>query len=111
MGAGVTDFIDLGDDAIRIDDERDALRVEGIRLVGAAFDSVCATNAVIRVGQQSEPELLVRRERVVIGRRIERRADDRGADFGELRTSVTEALAFASSTAGRGLWVPPQDDP
>lgn len=111
MRAGVGDFVDPGDDPSGIDQESDALRVKRIRLVGAAFDAIGAPNNVIDVGQQPEAELLVRRERLVVGGCVERCADDRGMEFVELWASVTEALAFARSTAGRRFGVPPQHDP
>ena len=111
MRAGVGDLVDPGDDPIGIDQERDALRVMRIRLVGAALDAVGATNNAIDVGQQSEAELLVRRERLVVGGCVERCSDDCGMEFVELWASVTEALAFARSTAGRRFGIPPQNDP
>jgi hypothetical protein len=108
---GVGDLVDPGDDPIGIDQERDALRVMRIRLVGAALDAVGPPDFAIDVGQQPEAELLVRRERLVVGGCVEGRPDDRGMEFVELRASVTEALAFARSTAGRRFGVPPQHDP
>ena len=111
MRAGVGDFVDAGDDAVGIDQERDALRIERIRFVGGALETVFATDLAIDVGQQPKTELLIRRERLVVGRCIERRSDDGGAEFGELRASITEALALARSTAGRGFGIPPEHDP
>ena len=111
MCASVGDLVDTGNDPIGIDQERDALRVLRIRLVGEALDAVRATNDAIDVGQQPEAELLVRRERLVVRGCVERCSDDRGMEFVELWASVTEALAFARSTAGRRLGVPPQHNP
>ena len=111
MRAGVGDLVNPGDDPIRIDQERDALGVVRIRLVGAALDAVGATDKPIDVGQQPEGEVLVGRERLVVGGCVERCSDDRGMKFVELGASVTEALAFARSTAGRRLGVPPQHYP
>ena len=110
MRAGVGDFVDPSDDPSGIDQERDALRVVRIRLVGAALDAIGASNNMIDIGQQPEAELFVRRERLVVGGRVERCSDDRGMEFVELWASVTEALAFARSTAGRRFGVPPQHD-
>ena len=111
MCAGVGDFVDPGDDAVGVDQERDALRIVRVGFVGATFDAVSVANKAIDVGQQPEAELFVRRERVVVGRCVERCADDRGVEFVELWASVTEALAFARSTAGRRFGIPPQYDP
>ena len=111
MRAGVGDFVDPRDDPVRIDQVRHALRVVRVRLVGAALDAVGPTNEAIDIRQQREAELLVRRERLVVGGCVERCADDRGMEFVELWASVTEALAFARSTAGRSFGVPPQHDP
>jgi len=109
--AGVGDFVDLGDRPRGVDEERDALRVVRIRLVRLALAGIGATDVAISVTQQQEPELLVRGEDVVVGRCVERSSDDRGAEFFELLASITEALAFACSTAGRSLGIPPQHDP
>ena len=111
MCAGVGDLVDPGDDPSGIDQERHALRVMRIRFVGAALDAVGATDNAIDVGQQPEAELLVRRERLVVGGCVERCSDDRGMEFVELWASVTEALPFARSTAGRRFGIPPQYDP
>ena len=111
MSAGVGHLVHLGDDAVGVDEEGHALRKIWILLVRASRDSVRVTDAAIDVGEQSIAELFVRRERVVVRRRVERRADDGGAEFVELLASITEALAFACSTTGRGLGVPPQHDP
>jgi len=109
--AGVGDFVDLGDRPRGIDEERDALRVERIRLVRLALDVVGAADAMIGVAQQREAELFVRGEDVVVGGCVEGCSDDRCAEFLELLASITEALAFAGSTAGRRLGVPPQHGP
>ena len=82
--AGVADFIDLGDLAIGVDEKGDALRIAGVGLVGSALDAVHATDAVIDVGEQWESEVLVGREGVVFDGSVERGADDRGAECGEL---------------------------
>lgn len=111
MRSGVGDFIDAGDDAVGIDQERDAFRIERICFVGAPLDTIFAPDPAIDVGQEPKTELLICRERLVVGRCIERRSDDRGAEFGELWASITEALALASSTGGRGFGVPPEHDP
>ena len=109
--AGVGDLVDAGDDPIGIDQERDSLRVMRIWLVRAALDAVSATDNAIDVRQQPEAELLVRRERLVVGGCVERCSDDRGMKFVELWASITEALALARSTAGRRFGVPPQHNP
>ena len=111
MRAGVGDFVDAGDDAVGIDQERDAFRIERVCFVGAPLDTVFTTDLAIDVGQEPKAELLVGRERLVVGWCIERRSDDGGAEFGKLWASITEALALAGSTAGRGFGVPPQHDP
>jgi hypothetical protein len=111
VGAGVGDFVDLCNRSGGIDQERDALRVERIWLVRLALDAIGATDALIGVTQQPEPELFVRGEDVVVGGRVERGSDDLDAELVELWASITEALAFAGSTASRGLGVPPQHDP
>ena len=76
MRAGVGDFVDLGDGPRGIDEERDALRVERIRLVRLALDAVGAADAMIGVAQQGKAELFVRGEDVVVGRCVERNSDD-----------------------------------
>ena len=111
MCAGVGDLVDPSDHAVGIDQERDALRIVRVGFVGVTFDAVRATNKAIDIGQQPEAELFVRRERVVVGRCVERCADDRGVEFVELWASVTEALSFARSTGGRRFGIPPQHDP
>jgi hypothetical protein len=80
-------------------------------LVRAACDAIGTTDAAIDVGQQSKTELFVCRECLVVGGGVERRADDFGVECFEFWASVTEALAFASSTAGRGFRTPRQHDP
>lgn len=79
MRSGVGDFIDAGDDAIRIDHERDAFRIQRVCFVGSPLDTVFAPGLAIDVGQEPKAELLVRCERLVVGRCIERRSDDGGA--------------------------------
>ena len=111
MGAGVADFIDLGDLAVGIDEERHALWVARILFVRSALDAVRETDPVIDVGQQRVFELLGCRECLVLRGCIERGADDLDVVLSELLASITEALTFASSTAGRRFWVPPQHDP
>jgi hypothetical protein len=83
MRAGVADLVDLGDGARGVDEKRDAFGVGGVRLVGAALDAILATDPVIDVGEQREPEVLVGREGLVLGGGVERCADDRGAEGGE----------------------------
>jgi len=109
--AGVADLVDEGNDPVGIDQERDALGVVRVGLVGAALDAVRVTNLTIDVGQQAKAEVLVRGERLVVRRCVERGSDDRRTEFVELWASITEALAFARSTAGRRFGVPPQHDP
>jgi hypothetical protein len=82
-----------------------------VRLIGTALDAVRVTGDAVHIGEQAEAELFVGREGLVVVWSVERGSDDRGTEFGELWASVTEALAFTRSTAGRRLWVPPQDDP
>lgn len=109
--SGVADLVDAGDDPVWVDQERDALGVVRVGLVGTALDAVLVTDLSIDVGQQAKAELFVRRERLVVCGCVERGSDDRRAEFGELWASITEALAFARSTAGRRFGIPPQNDP
>ena len=111
MSTSVGDLVDLRDEPFGVDQKGHALREIGILLVRAACDAVGATDAAIDVGQQSKTELFVRRECPVVNGRVERRSDDLGVESIEFWASVTEALAFASSTAGRGFRIPPQHDP
>ena len=111
MPAGVGDVVDLGDRAVGIDQERDALGVRGIVLVGTALDAVLMADDAIDIGKQPIVELVVGREDLVVFGRVERDADDRGTEFGELRASITEALSFTRSTAGRRFGIPPEHDP
>ena len=100
MPAGVGDLIDSRDSPFGVDQKGHAFREIGILLVRAACDAIGATDAAIDVGQQSKTELFVCRECLVVGGGVERRSDDLGIECFEFWASVTEALAFASSTAG-----------
>jgi hypothetical protein len=100
MSAGVGHLVDLGDVAVRVDQKRHALGIRGVVLVGSALDTVSTADRAIDVGQQAIVELVVRREDLVVFRRVEGDADDGGTEFGELGASITEALPFARSTAG-----------
>lgn len=111
VSTGVGDLIDLRDSPFGVDQKGHAPGEIGILLVWFACDAVGATYIAIDVGQQSKTELFVRGECLVVGGGVERRADDFGVECFEFWASVTEALAFACSTAGRGFGVPPQHDP
>ena len=62
-------LIDVGD--FGVDQKGHPLREIGILLVRAARDAVGATDAAIAVGQQSKTKVLVCRECLVFGRRVE----------------------------------------
>ena len=74
----VTHLVDLGDRAVRTDQERDPLRDGGGGIVGWTTRSVRLADAVVDVAQQLERELLRLRERTVRVDGVERDAEDLG---------------------------------
>jgi hypothetical protein len=68
---GIAHFIDLSDEPTGIDEKRHSLRVTRVLFVSATLDAVRAAGVMVDVGQECETEVLVGRERLVLGGRIE----------------------------------------
>ena len=111
MRTGVGHLVDLGDVAVGIDEKGHPFGIGRVVLVGTTLDTILTAHGAIDVSQQAVVELVVRGEDLVVFGGVERDADDGGTEFGELWASITEALPFARSTAGRGFGVPPEHDP
>ena len=94
-----------------IDEVAVAHRVLGILLVRSAHDFVGGPDCTIHVAQQMEREVLCLGEREVLGRGVERCAEDDGIELLESVGAVTQALTLDRSTRRRRLRVPPQQDP
>jgi hypothetical protein len=107
----VGDVVDLADDAVRPDQEAVAPREVGELVAGVAGDAVRPADRVIDVAEQSERELLIGGELEVLGRRVERGAEDDRVQLGEAMGAVTQALTFDRSTGGGCLGVPPEQHP
>jgi hypothetical protein len=111
VGLDIAYLVDLGDVAIWVDEESDALGEVGILLVRASLRAVGFADRPIHIREQRETELLGVGERLVVGWGVEADPDDLGAGGNELWASITEALSLPSSAAGGGLGKPPQHDP
>jgi len=82
-----------------------------VLLIRRSNDIVGSTDNTVDVAQQWVLEALGLGELEVLGRCVERRADDGAVGIGEPCGTVTQRLAFDRST-GRGcLGVPPQQHP
>jgi hypothetical protein len=111
VSADVADEIDLGDVAGRVDQKRDALRVVGVLLLGAAFYSVGSTYCPVDIAEQGKPEPFGVGKGLVLGWRVKTGPEDLGSGSGELWASVTEAPPFPRSAPGGRLGEPPQHHP
>ncbi len=111
MGRHVLHLVDAPHDALGVEQERDALGEVRILLVRALLGAVDLADRAGGVGEQAVREALVVGERLVLVRRVERDAEDRGTGLLELWGSITEPLSFDRSAACAGFGVPPQHGP
>ena len=65
----------------------------------------------VGVRKQAEPELLRLRESLVVLGGVEGCAEDDAIGFRQISGPVTQAPALGRSARGRGLGVPPEEDP
>ena len=99
------------DPTIGIDEVTVAHRVFGVLFPRSADDLVFGPDRAIHIAQQMEREVLRFGERQVLGRCVERRAEDDGVQLFESVGTVTQALALNRSTTCRRFRVPPQQHP
>lgn len=99
------------DTTIGIDQVAVAPRVLGVLLGRIANDLVLGPDSAVHIAQQMERELLRFGEREVLGRRVERCAEDDGVELSESLGTVTQALALDRSTRRRRFRIPPQQHP
>ena len=111
MAGDIRHLVATMDPTIGIDQVAVALGVLGVLLGRIANDFVHGPDGAINIAQQMERELLRFGEREVLGRRVERRAEDDGIELSESLGAVTQALALDRSTRCRRFRVPPQQHP
>jgi len=106
----VADHVRLADHAVRVDEVRDPLGEVDLvrsRIARAVFD----TDLFVVIRQQTEREVELLAERLVLGGCIEADAEDLAPKRFELLGLVTQALSLNRSTGGISLRIPPQQDP
>jgi hypothetical protein len=111
MAGNVGDLVAAMDSSIGIDEITVAHRVLGILLVRCPGDFVLGADRAIDVAQQAEREALGFGERQVLGRCVERGAEDDSIELFESVGAVTQALTLDRSTACGRFRVPPQQHP
>ncbi len=111
MVGDVGDVVPAMDQTLGVDQVAVAAREVGELVVAVAGDLVRGADRVVEVAQESERELLGPGEREILGRGVERRAENRRAEFVEPLGTVTQCLTFDRSTGCGGLGVPPQQHP
>lgn len=106
----VADLVRLADHAVRVDEVRDPLGEVDLvtpRVACAVLD----TDLFVVVREQTEREVELLAERLVVGGCIEADAEDLARQRFELLGLVTQALSLNRSTGGISLRIPPQQDP
>jgi hypothetical protein len=99
------------DPTVGIDEVAVAHRVLGVLLVRSPGDLVRRPYRAIHIAQQMEGEALRFSEGQVLGRCVERSAEDDGIELFEALGAVTQALALLGSTRRRRFRVPPEQHP
>ncbi len=106
----VADGVRLADHALGIDEVRNALGE--VHLLGTGIPrAVGDADLLVVVRQQTEREVELVAEGLVLGRRVEADTEDLASERFVLLGLVTQTLALNRSTRGVGLWVPPQQHP
>lgn len=111
MAAWVGYVIYLDDDPFGVDQEADSLRKIGELLRRVAENFVAATDALVGIAQKRKRKVARGLERQIVGRGVERNADDRTVGLFKLRSLITQALCLDRSTRGACFGVPPQQRP
>ena len=111
MAGDVGDLVATMDPTIGIDEVTVTHRVLGILLAGSTSDFVRRPDGAIHIAQQTERKVLRFGEREIVGRRVERSAEDDGIELFKSLGTVTQALTLDRSTRCRRFRVPPQQHP
>ena len=111
MARDVGDLVAAVNPAVGIDEVTVSHRVFGILLLRGAGNFVFGPDRAVDIAQQMEWEVLRFRERQVLGRCVERSAQDDGIELFEPMGAVTQALTLDRSTTCRRFGVPPQQHP
>ena len=111
VGGHVRHDIDPANDTTAIDQERVSFREVRVLLTRISHNPVVSADAVIDVAEEGVVETLRLGELEVLGRSVERSAEDGAVGIGEFSGAVTQRLAFKGSTGCRCLGVPPQQHP
>ena len=111
VAGGVGHLVALHDRPFGIDQVAHPLGEVGELVARVPGGFVGRAHRLVGVAQQSEREVELVAEGLVVGRRVERDAEDVAVQFGEALGLVTQALSLKRSTGCVGLGIPPQQYP
>lgn len=107
----VGDLVGLADNPIRVYQIGNSQGEVGALIVGGSGDLVCGAGTSVDVGQKPVVKVFRLSEDFVLFGSVERRPQDDAIGSRKLSGPVTQALALTSSTGGRRLWIPPEQNP